>query len=47
MIILAHIGVISSIALVIHNIVEGMAVYSTVLTRCYYWINVSYWNRIS
>lgn len=29
---LAHIGVISSIALVIHNIVEGMAVYSTVLS---------------
>src|SRR5699024_11528953 len=30
---LAHIGVISSIALVIHNIVEGMAVYTTVLTN--------------
>ena len=29
---LAHIGLISSIALVIHNIVEGMAVYTTVLT---------------
>ena len=29
---LAHIGIISSIALIIHNIVEGMAVYSTVLT---------------
>lgn len=29
---LAHIGVISSIALVIHNVVEGMAVYSTVLS---------------
>lgn len=30
---LAHIGVVSSIALIIHNIVEGMAVYSTVLTN--------------
>ena len=30
---LAHIGVVSSIALVIHNIVEGMAVYSTVLSN--------------
>lgn len=29
---LAHIGMISSVALVIHNIVEGMAVYSTVLS---------------
>lgn len=29
---LAHIGVISSIALIIHNVVEGMAVYSTVLS---------------
>lgn len=29
---LAHIGIISSIALIIHNIIEGMAVYSTVLT---------------
>lgn len=29
---LAHIGLISSIALIIHNIVEGMVVYSTVLT---------------
>lgn len=29
---LAHIGIISSIALIIHNIVEGMAVYSTVLS---------------
>lgn len=29
---LAHIGVISSVALIIHNIVEGMAVYSTVLS---------------
>ena len=29
---LAHIGLISSIALMIHNIVEGMAVYTTVLT---------------
>lgn len=29
---LAHIGIISSITLVIHNIIEGMAVYSTVLT---------------
>lgn len=28
---LAHIGIVSSIALIIHNIVEGMAVYSTVL----------------
>lgn len=28
---LAHIGIISSIAIIIHNIVEGMAVYSTVL----------------
>lgn len=30
---LAHIGLISSITLVIHNIVEGMAVYTTVLTN--------------
>lgn len=30
---LAHIGLVSSIALVIHNIVEGMAVYSTVLSN--------------
>lgn len=29
---LAHIGIISSVALIIHNIVEGMAVYSTVLS---------------
>lgn len=29
---LAHIGVVTSLALVIHNIIEGMAVYSTVLT---------------
>lgn len=29
---LAHIGLISTFALIIHNIVEGMAVYSTVLT---------------
>ena len=29
---MAHIGVISSVALIIHNIVEGMAVYSTVLS---------------
>ena len=29
---LDHIGIISSIALIIHNIIEGMAVYSTVLT---------------
>lgn len=30
---LAHIGIVSSIALVIHNIIEGMAVYQTVLTN--------------
>lgn len=30
---LAHIGIISSIALIIHNVVEGMAVYSTVLSE--------------
>ena len=29
---LIHIGVITSIALVLHNIIEGMAVYSTVLS---------------
>lgn len=29
---LAHIGIVSSIALVIHNIIEGMAVYQTVLS---------------
>ncbi len=29
---LAHIGIVSAIALVIHNIIEGMAVYSTSLT---------------
>ena len=29
---LTHIGIISSIALIIHNIIEGMAVYSTVLS---------------
>ena len=29
---LAHIGIISSVALIIHNVVEGMAVYSTVLS---------------
>lgn len=28
---LVHIGILSSIALVIHNIIEGMAIYSTVL----------------
>lgn len=30
---LAHIGIVSSIALIIHNIIEGMAIYSTVLTN--------------
>ena len=30
---LIHIGVITSVALVLHNIIEGMAVYSTVLTN--------------
>ncbi len=30
---LAHIGIVSSIALIIHNIIEGMAVYSTVLSN--------------
>lgn len=29
---LRHIGILSSVALIIHNIVEGMAVYTTVLT---------------
>ena len=29
---LIHIGVITSIALVLHNVIEGMAVYSTVLS---------------
>ncbi len=29
---LAHIGLVSSIALVLHNIIEGMAIYSTVTT---------------
>lgn len=29
---LVHIGVITSLALVLHNIIEGMAVYSTVIT---------------
>lgn len=29
---LAHIGVVASIALVIHNLIEGMAVYSTCVT---------------
>ena len=29
---LAHIGIVSSIALMIHNIIEGMAIYSTVLS---------------
>ena len=29
---LAHIGVISSIALIIHNIIEGMAIYSTFIS---------------
>lgn len=29
---LAHIGIVSSIALIIHNIIEGMAIYSTVIT---------------
>ena len=30
---LVHIGVITSVALVLHNIIEGMAVYSTVLSN--------------
>lgn len=30
---LAHIGIISSVALIIHNVVEGMAVYLTVLSE--------------
>lgn len=30
---LAHIGVVSSIALIIHNIIEGMAIYSTVISN--------------
>lgn len=30
---LVHIGVITSLALVLHNIIEGMAVYSTVITN--------------
>lgn len=30
---LVHIGIITSIALVLHNIIEGMAVYSTIITQ--------------
>lgn len=29
---LVHIGIVTSLALVLHNIIEGMAVYSTILT---------------
>lgn len=29
---LLHIGIVSSIALILHNVIEGMAIYSTVIT---------------
>lgn len=30
---LVHIGIITSIALILHNIIEGMAIYSTIITE--------------
>ena len=38
---LVHIGIITSLALIIHNIVEGMAVYSTFLTSSSLGIHLS------